>query len=139
MSSGPEVRKAQRKLSFFVLGDILVRFLAGIIQMGWSPLALQRAAQPRSAAPRVSGGGSDCGVMEDSGSAVGFGAYAESFFEENLRQGWTALLFFLGFGRKEFALATHVGGASCHPVEDDACGFGIDVLIEEPRDHVHDR
>ncbi len=38
------------------------------------------------------------------------GTFAEAV-EEDLRQRWAAaFLFFFGFGRKEFALASHVGG-----------------------------
>ncbi len=67
-----------------------------------------------------------------------FGTFAEPV-EEDLRQRWAAaFLFFFGFGRKEFALAPHVGRGELESVEDDARGFGIELLVHEHADYLHD-
>jgi len=74
-------------------------------------------------------GGSDAGWL---------GSFAEPV-KEDLRQGWaTAFLFFFGFGRKEFALASHVGRSELESVEDDACGLGIELLVHKHADYFHD-
>ena len=63
---------------------------------------------------------SDGGLEGGRFGCIFFGSFAEAV-EEDLRQGWAAAFrFFFGFGRKEFALASHVGRGELESVEDDA-------------------